>query len=186
MFDWVKSVGLKAGPVVLLAFAAPAAAQETTVVIVRHAEQLRNVKGDPPLSETGIARAEALRAALAHAGISAIITSDRARTQLTAQPLAAELGLTLEAAPVTSAGVASHIEDVMTRIRAHAGGTVLVVGHSNTIGEIAEALGAGDVEPVPDDVFDNFFVVTLAADGTARLIQARYGAVTPPGAAAAH
>ena len=197
MLGWEGMKALKPGPtrtvravfclgLLLLLAAAPAVAQETTVIIVRHAEQGGAPQSDPPLTEAGIQRAEALRDALARAGVTAIITSDRARTQLTARPLAELLGLEVEGAPVTRAGAAPHIADVVTRIRAQAGGTVLVVGHSNTIGEIAEGLGAGDVDPVPETVFDNFFVVRIAPDGTARLIRSRYGAPTLPGTGHAH
>ena len=176
---------LRVAALILLA-AAPAVAQETTVIIVRHAEQGGAPQSDPPLTEAGIQRAEALRDALARAGVTAIITSDRARTQLTARPLAELLHLDVDVAPVTRAGAAPHIADVVERIRAQAGGTVLVVGHSNTIGEIVEALGGGDVEPVPETVFDNFFVVRIAPDGTARFIRSRYGTPTAPSAGHAH
>src|SRR4051812_32196327 len=60
----------------------------TTVFLVRHAENASEPRPDPPLLETGIARAELLARILAKSGVKAIYTSQFLRTRATAEPLA--------------------------------------------------------------------------------------------------
>ena len=134
------------------AFAAPVAAQAPTMVyLVRHAEKAAQPASDPALTSDGALRARALADVLAHAGVGAIITTQFARTKLTAAPLAERLGLSPETVSIAT-GVASnpqaqadalraHIASVVAAVRKHAGSAVLVVGHSNTIPAIVAALG---------------------------------------------
>ena len=64
-------------------------------------------------------------------------------------------------------------------VQAHAGGVVLVVGHSNTIPAIVTALGAPQPPPICDSEYDDLYVVTLAPNAPAHVIRARYGAPSP-------
>jgi broad specificity phosphatase PhoE len=148
-----------------------AAPPQTTVILVRHAEKAAEPKNDPVLSDAGTARARALAVALHDAGVQAILTTVKQRTRMTAQPLADALGVKPE---IVDENVAEAIR------QRHAGQVVLVVGHSNTVPEIVKALGARAPPAICDEEYDRLFVVSL--DGaTARLVQARYGAATPPG-----
>ncbi len=71
-------------------------------------------------------------------------------------------------------------EDLAATLRAdHGGQTVLVVGHSNTVPPLVNALGAGPYENLTDDEYDDLFVVTLAADGSTAAVRLRYGKPTP-------
>lgn len=55
----------------------------------------------------------------------------------------------------------------------HAGRTVLIVGHSNTVPALVQAFsGAAEGELTHDDVM---FVVTADGPGRARVVRARYG-----------
>ena len=84
-----------------------------------------------------------------------------------------------------AANVANHI------LTNHNGGDVLVVGHSNTVPKIVEALGAASLCPdlapldangechVPGSQFDNLFVVTVIGKSQAKSVRLRYGGVTP-------
>ena len=45
-------------------------------------------------------------------------------------------------------------------------GNVLVVGHSNTVPEIIKSLGVSEPVAIPDDQFDNLFVVIRGARPT--------------------
>jgi probable phosphoglycerate mutase len=77
------------------------AKQRTRFVLVRHGETAANREmryigsRDDELNERGYQQAQHVAEALANLPISAIYTSPRRRTQTTAQPLAARLGLSL-------------------------------------------------------------------------------------------
>src|SRR5439155_23503824 len=74
-----------------------ATADSTTIIVVRHAEK-ESGSADPPLSAAGQARAELLARMFgdvnAPGHIEAIYVSPTVRTQMTAAPVAARLGLT--------------------------------------------------------------------------------------------
>ena len=55
----------------------------------------------------------------------------------------------------------------------HAGSTVAIVGHSNTVPAFVKALTGADVE-IAHDSFDQVFIVTATGPGNGRLIRARY------------
>jgi broad specificity phosphatase PhoE len=151
-------------------------AQETTVVLVRHAEKAAAPADDPPLSAAGEARARDLWTAIRDAGVSSVITTQFARTRATAQPTATALGLTPNVVLATSP---THVQDVVTQIRKHPGTAMLVVGHSNTVPAIVEALGAKRPGPICDSRYDDMFVVTVAGDGKANVVHAKYGDPSP-------
>lgn len=164
----------------LLPFAQPQlwaqAGRATTVILVRHAEKAAEPASDPGLTPAGEARAQSLVEAARAAGVNAIITSQFLRTKATAAPIASALRLTPE---VIDAGGAQHPQAVAQAILTrHAGETVLVVGHSNTIPAIVAALGAPQPPPICDSEYDGLYIVTVPASGEARLIRARYGAAT--------
>jgi broad specificity phosphatase PhoE len=157
----------------------PDAAQgtkQTTVVLVRHAEKAAAPADDPPLTAAGEARARDLWAAIRDAGVGSIITTQFARTRATAAPTASALALTPTVVPATSP---SHVQDVVSEIRKHQGQTVLVVGHSNTVPAIVEALGAKRPGAICDSRYDDMFVVTITGDGKAGAVHAKYGEPSP-------
>ena len=184
MNEIVRRASTYAATLVLLCAAAShVVAQEatsatTTVILVRHAEKATAPAADPPLTRAGEARARALLDAVRDAGVGAIITTQFERTRATAAPAAAALGINPEV--VTATG-RTHAEDVAAAIRKHAGQTVLVVGHSNTVPDIIHALGAA-VPPICDEEYDNLYVVELPPTGAARVIMAKYGARSVVGA----
>lgn len=149
---------------------APAFGQ--SVVLVRHAERADTAAGgapmmaaDPDLSEPGRARARRLAGMLRDAGIAAIFVTEFKRTQQTAAPLAEVLGLT----PVIIK--AAETKTLITRIRA-VKGHVLVVGHSNTVPEVAAAIAGAPPITIADDEYDNLLVVSRS--GKPRLMRLRY------------
>ena len=179
-----RRVGLAIGMVVVVAGAALAqTARATTVILVRHAEKAAEPANDPPLTKAGEMRARDLWSAIKDAGVSAVITTQYARTKATAQPTAAALHLTPEV--VAASAATTHPQDVATAVRKHVGQTVLVVGHSNTIPAIVEALGAARPAAICDPEYDNLFVVTIAPDGKVGLVRAKFGARTPTDASCA-
>lgn len=150
----------------------------TTVVVVRHAEKATGQGDDPHLSDAGAARARALARALEDAGVTGVITTNYMRTAETGAPTAADAGVTPEVVRVWNS-VPRHIGDVVAAIRRHEGGVVLVVGHSNTVAAIVEALGAERPEEICDSEYDRMEFVSVAPNGRARRISSRYGAPTP-------
>ena len=83
--------------------------------------------------------------------------------------------------PLTAAGEAR----ARGAVRKHAGHTVLVVGHSNAVPAIIEALGAKRPRDICDSVYDDLFVVTIPASGKPALIRGKYGVRTPADSACA-
>ena len=165
-----------------LLLATPSWAQETTVIVVRHAERAAEPQGDPVLSPAGTQRAQDLLAAVRGAGITHILTTTLQRTGLTAAPTAQALGITPVPVNVRSQ---RHILDVVDSVRARAGGVILVVGHSNTVPAIVNALG-GQAPEICDDEYDNLYVLSLPAGGApAKVIRGRFGVQTPVGAGCA-
>lgn len=146
----------------------------TTVVLVRHAEKVDGP--DPSLSAEGRMRVAALVDALTDVHFDAVLTTPYARTRETARPFAGSAGVPLTETPVTRTFAA----DVAARVlQAHRGGTVLVVGHSNTTPAVIRALGVASVEDLSEEEYDDLFVVTVEPDGAARLLHLHYGRKTP-------
>lgn len=147
------------------------------VYLARHAEKA-DESADPPLSEAGRARADALRERLRAAGIATVIVSDRRRTAETAEPLARAAGV----APVvvsTAGGGGAHVAAVAEAVRRawnEGRGPVLVVGHSNTVPLIARALGAADAPDICDSEYSNLWIVTAAEGASPVLRRERFGA----------
>lgn len=157
--------------ITVAAFAAPP--KVTTIIIVRHAEKA-GPTGDVPLSDAGHARAEELVRVLGSAGVTAVYDTQFARTQQTAAPLAAALHLTpmhVETTPAYAKTVIRNID------KEHAGATVVVVSHSNTIPDILKALGIAQPPSIGDTQYDDLFVVTRAKGAPPKLTALRYGAV---------
>lgn len=171
--------GLRAA-VFAAALAGTAQAQSPTVVIlVRHAEKAAAPADDPPLTEAGTARANALAASLANAHLDGVITTQLRRTRDTAEPTLRSLGTARTLVVPTATDVAAHAAAVATAIRREfSGKTVLVVGHSNTVMRIIEALGGPKLPDLCDSQYSGLY--TLVLDGaSARLVQGTFGAPSP-------
>jgi broad specificity phosphatase PhoE len=129
---------------------APAQPAEPARYVMRH---LQKADGpDPGLSETGRANAERLAAWFAKDPPRAIYVSATRRARETAAPLAARLGLTpREYDPGDTAGL-------VARVKAETG-TVLIVGHSNTVPEIVAGLGGARPADLGEADFGDIFRV---------------------------
>lgn len=142
----------------------------TTFVIVRHAEKSTDDPQDPSLSESGQARAQSLARLLADAPLTAAYATGYRRTQQTAQPAADMHGIKIAIydAKMPATALASQLRAT------HAQGTVLVVGHSNTVPGIAAALSGQPVDAMSDDQYDLVYRVGTGPDGKATLTRERY------------
>lgn len=146
-----------------------AAGGSTTVIVTRHAEKSGEGGADPELSTAGAARAQALADAVGESAISAIYTTQYKRTRLTAEPLARSLGV---AAQTVTAG--AEIDLARRILREHRGETVLVVGHSNTVGTILRELGSPTPVTLEESDYGDLFILTVPEEGTPALVRLRY------------
>jgi phosphohistidine phosphatase SixA len=158
-----------------LLIAAPAdTLRPLTVVVVRHAEKAAAPANNPPLSPAGVARAAALDSALADAKVSAVLLTPYLRNSETAAPVARRFGLTPMVVPITpQGGVKLHALAMAAKAR-ELGGTVLIVGHSNTVGAIVEALGGPKVGDLPESEYTQMWTVVVG-EGGVRVVRSRFG-----------
>ena len=142
----------------------------TTFVIVRHAEKGTDDAKDPSLSEAGRKRAQNLAGLLSRTPLAAAYATGYKRTQQTAQPTA-----DAHAIPVTTYDAQLLAATLAVRLRAaHAHGTVLVVGHSNTVPDLVAALSGTTIEAIRDDQFDRIYRVIIGPDDKSTLAQDTY------------
>ncbi|MEO8438587.1 MAG: histidine phosphatase family protein [Spartobacteria bacterium] len=147
----------------------PVAANELPVIfLVRHAERAATsgrVPSDTGLSAEGKARSQALAQILKDANITAIYTSEYKRTKDTAAPLAEALDVRPEVIP------ADDLKSLLAKLKASRG-NALVIGHSNTLPQIINALGVKSRVTVSESDYDNLFLVIL--EQPPRLIHLHY------------
>ena len=137
---------------------APDASAGPNFYVMRHLQKAAGP--DPALSEEGARNAAKLADLLADDPPAAIYVSTTRRARETAAPLAARLGLT----PKTYDP--SNTAALIAAVTAEAG-TVLIVGHSNTVPEIVERLGG--TRPVAIDESHYGDVWHIASGRTSRL-----------------
>jgi broad specificity phosphatase PhoE len=148
-------------------------ATTTVVVLARHAEKEAGSIQDPPLSAEGERRAQRLAQMFGRGGgvghLDAIYVSDARRTQQTAAPLVERLGKPAVSIP------AADIKGTAARVmREHKGGTVLIVGHSNTVPALVREFSDVEVPPIADDEYDTLYIVSIPTFGHANVLRMEY------------
>lgn len=144
------------------------------VVVVRHAEKTTEAR-DPGLAEAGVARAQRLARSLDGAGLGHVFSTQFRRTRETAAPAAAAAGVPVQLRPIDASNAATHAADLARELRAlPPGSTALVVGHSNTVPGLVEALSGAAAAEMPETEYDRYTVVVLDAGGAARVLTSRY------------
>jgi len=145
---------------------------QKAVILVRHAELQGPAMAEPKhlaLSEAGEARAQRLAAMMKDAGINAVYVTDFVRTNKTAEPLYHALKLEPIVLPKGDAG------ELNERLRKnHAGETVLMVGHTDTIPGLLKALGHPAEIKIDAQDYGNVFVVMPKGDGAPTFLRLRY------------
>lgn len=156
----------------LLLVATLLSSSPTTVYLVRHAEKVVEPKvDDPDLTDSGKARADALLKVLRDAKITAIHATEYQRTQKTVAPIAKALGVSVEV--LSSKDAAAFAKHVLEK---HAGQTVLIAGHSNTVPDMIKALGVKEPISIGDQDYDNLYVVIRdGPGGDPVLLRLHYG-----------
>ncbi|MCE1204210.1 MAG: histidine phosphatase family protein [Holophagaceae bacterium] len=131
-------------------------AQDTVVVLLRHAE--KSHKGDSALlSHTGQRRAASLPPQLGPYAPSALFASNLRRTQQTLEPLSKALALPLQIYERGREGALA--QRILTL---HSGQVVIVCGHSDTLMVLVSALGHGESFPEISG-FDRYWVLRIDA-----------------------
>lgn len=141
--------------------------RDTTVVVLRHAERQSLLDADSPLAEAGLRRAQGLAPLLAGFKPATLYTSDLRRTQQTLAPLASRLGLTpLVRSKDGSEALAAEV------LREHRGQTVIVCWHHDLVKKVVRGLGVKGPLPYWSlDTYDRLWIVTIPAQGEARLVE---------------
>lgn len=147
------------GAVLALAFAVwlVLSASTTMVMVVRHAEA--GAGDDPLLSAEGEARAQRLAALMTTAqgfAPDGIVVSGLRRTQETARPLAAALGV-----PVVVVEQRDPEAVAERALDEFHGKRVLVIGHSDTVPEIVRRLSREVVPAMSESEFGTLYVVAV-------------------------
>lgn len=164
----------------------------TIVLVVRHAERSdttncepATVKGSPNRSLIMVSGQSPRAGALAHVGgedsIAAIYASEFCRTQQTVQPLATQLGLTVNVVEQYAAdGPTPNVDNLISQVRTNnKGQVVLIAGHSDTVPLIIEKLSGQTIAAIGEDEFDNLFVVTIPRLwGKPKVVRLKYGEPT--------
>jgi len=128
-----------------------------TLYLVRHAEKQADGSRDPVLTEAGIHRAEQLAGWLQDKDIEDIWSSDYHRTRDTAKPLLAKLNRELN---IYDPGDQSILVNQLNNRKK----TALVVGHSNTIPELARLLCECNIADMEDSEYDRLIVLSIDGD----------------------
>jgi probable phosphoglycerate mutase len=132
-------------------------ARVPTIYISRH---MRKAAGDDPsLSAAGAGEAVRLAELLKDRGIVAIFVTATKRSRETAQPLATATGAPVETYdPRDNAGLAKRAAAIP--------GSILIVGHSNTVPAIVAAVGGTPPGPMTEEEFGRIFAVERATGKT--------------------
>lgn len=134
------------------------ASAPATIYLVRHAE--KQAGDDPLLTSGGEARAERLGRLMERAGVRKIYSTETRRTEATAEPTADRLALDIHAYD------GSDLEGIAEKLKAENGGTILVVGHSNTTPVLAGHLTGRDEGPWFDEAdYESLFRVDFNLEG---------------------
>ncbi len=131
-----------------------------TIYIVRHAEK-QLVGNDPELAYVGGVRALKLSQILEKEDIKHVFSTDYIRTRNTVKPTAEKSGVEIEIYDP------NNHDDLVEELRKREG-NILVVGHSNTVSQVANYfVGEGEkFADLTDLEYDFIYVVTLEKNGS--------------------
>jgi 2,3-bisphosphoglycerate-dependent phosphoglycerate mutase len=143
------------------------AQNQTTFILVRHAEKSDDGTKNPPLNEAGVERAINIANMLEKQNIAALYSTPYKRTQETLQPLAENKGLEVQEYDPYAKG-----EWLATLAEKHGNGTVVISGHSNTIPILANALlGDETFAQFDDSDYSNLIIIICDKVGNGKLVR---------------
>jgi len=142
----------------------------TNIYLSRHAEKAGGE--NPGLLPAGEDRAERLARKLRGNKVAAVYATGYRRTQATAAPVAQANGLSVRTYDA-GATAARLTEGWVAR---HRGETIFVVGHSNTVPALVNALiGEKRFKDIDENNYDRLFKVTVGADGRGEVTELSSG-----------
>lgn len=155
--------------VVLITVAFVSNTQQTTFILMRHAEKVQDGSKDPALTKEGEERSIKLKGLLASQDITAVYSTPYVRTKSTVQPTAESHDLTVvEYKPMQE-------EFLKGLLEKHSGGTIVIVGHSNTIPNLVnELLGEEKYAQLDDSDYNDLFIVTVTEIGQGKEVVISY------------
>jgi len=128
-----------------------------TLYLIRHAEKELDGSRDPVLTEVGKNRAEQLAKWFQSKGLEDIWSSDYHRTRDTVKPLLAKTGRKLMIYdPGDQTVLVKQLKDRQQ--------TALIVGHSNTIPELARLLCKCTIADMEDTEHNRLIVISIIDD----------------------
>jgi len=130
------------------------ASSDYTLYLMRHAEKVADNSKDPDLTDAGKTRADNIAERLQDKGIRDVWSSDYQRTRETAAPLAKELGLKVK---IYDPKDQSKLITQLKKRHQNA----LIVGHSNTIPELADMLCNCDVAEMEEAEYNRLIVIHM-------------------------
>jgi broad specificity phosphatase PhoE len=149
------------------------AAITTVVVLVRSPDKQPGTIADPPISADGEARAQRLARMFGEGGgagrIDAIYASDDRRAQQTVAPLAERLHRNPILFSVADVSAAS-----ARLLHEHGGGTILVVGGGNSVGQMVKMLAGGDAAKAAEADPDALYLVSIPSLGHAQVLRINF------------
>lgn len=159
------------GAVVVFAYFSTFSRPVTTVILVRHAEKkIEPTNPDPDLAPEGVERAQEIAREFGNAAINAIFATQYKRTQQTVKPLSDRTGV-----PVTLVD-AKQPDELVKRIQTSLRGqTIFFAGHNDSVPAIASALSGEKYPVIPDNEYDNLYIVTIYRFGKAKVLRLKYG-----------
>jgi 2,3-bisphosphoglycerate-dependent phosphoglycerate mutase len=169
------------GVVVVFAYFATFSRPVTTIILIRHAEKkIEPNNSDPDLTPEGEARAQEIARMFSVTNINAIYATHLKRTQQTVKPLSDRTGV-----PITILN-ANQTDELIRRLQTeHRGQTVFVAGHNNTVPAVVSALSGENFPTIPENEYDNMFIVTVYRFGKAKVVKIKYGAGSTQGVGSA-
>lgn len=159
------------GAVVILGYFSTFSRPVTTVMLVRHAEKrLEPNNQDPDLTPEGVERAHEIARMFAGAGINAIYATQYKRTQQTVKPLSERTGIAVTLLD------SKQTDELLRRIQTiYRGQTVFIAGHNTTVPAIVSELSGETYPPIPENEYDNLYIVTIYRFGRAKVVKLKYG-----------
>lgn len=160
---------------VLLSAALITSCQSTNeIYIVRHAEKTLEPANDPLLTPEGKQRAELLKEILKDKNIKAIYSTRRVRTSETAKPLSALINIPIQY--YSNDTLPQFLQNLILAKK-----NALIIGHSNTSITMIKSLNLPQtVTFIPEDDYDNMFIIKVKNGKAVKIIEKTYGVVSPP------